>query len=168
MSLKNPQLWIASSKEAWKLTFTVAKFFCAIHVVDKYICSIAWVHGPSMLPTFNLTGNLVLVDRISTRFGSVGSGDVVIVRSPVKPTGMITKRLLGLEGESVNYVLDPKNSDERAKTVVPKEHVWIEGDNIYASRDSRLYGAIPYGLLQGKVVWKLWPPEDFGSVARRR
>lgn len=74
-------------------------------------------YGPSMLPTFNLTGDLFLADRLSTRFGKVGRGDVVLVRSPEDPRKVVAKRLLGMEGDSVTYVVDPKNSD-RSETVV--------------------------------------------------
>jgi inner membrane protease subunit 1 len=70
-----------------------------------------------MLPTFNLTGDLFLADRLSTRFGKVGRGDVVLVRSPEDPRKVVAKRLLGMEGDSVTYVVDPKNTD-RSETVV--------------------------------------------------
>lgn len=38
---------------------------------------------------------------------------------------------------------------------VPKRHVWIQGDNIYASRDSRHFGPVPYGLIEGKVFFRV-------------
>jgi len=38
---------------------------------------------------------------------------------------------------------------------VPKGHVWIQGDNIYASRDSRHFGPVPYGLIEGKVFFRV-------------
>lgn len=136
-----------------------------------------------MLPTFNLTNEIVLVDKISTRRGKVGSGDVVILRSPENPRKVVTKRIIGMEGDSITYIVDPKISD-RTETVVvrfilgqlfltisimslydeyifilymqvPKGHVWVQGDNIYNSRDSREFGAVPYGLLHGKVCWKV-------------
>ena len=34
-------------------------------------------------------------------------------------------------------------------------HVWVEGDNIYYSRDSRQFGPVPYSLLEGKVFCKV-------------
>lgn len=33
--------------------------------------------------------------------------------------------------------------------------MWIEGDNVYASRDSRHYGPVPYGLIQGRVFLRV-------------
>jgi inner membrane protease subunit 1 len=40
---------------------------------------------------------------------------------------------------------------------VPPGHIWVEGDNSTASVDSRDYGVIPMGLIQGKVVLRLSP-----------
>ncbi|KAK1380123.1 hypothetical protein POM88_026867 [Heracleum sosnowskyi] len=38
---------------------------------------------------------------------------------------------------------------------VPKGHVWIQRDNIYASKDSRHFGPVPYGLIHCKVFCRL-------------
>jgi hypothetical protein len=35
--------------------------------------------------------------------------------------------------------------------------VWVTGDNLENSRDSRDYGPISCGLIQGKIVLKFWP-----------
>lgn len=42
---------------------------------------------------------------------------------------------------------------------VPEGHCWVTGDNLYASRDSRMLGPIPLALVRGKVIAKLspWP-----------
>lgn len=75
------------------------------------------VYGPSMLPTINLTGDLVLVERISHRIGQVGRGDIVIVRSSENPTKTITKRITGMEGDTITFAVDPSQGDTW-KTVV--------------------------------------------------
>lgn len=117
-----------------------------------------------MLPTFDLTSNMVLVDALSRRQGKLGLGDVVLVRSPENPSKVVTKRLIGMEGDRMTFNADPRNSDKFESVVVPKGHVWVQGDNIYDSRDSRQFGAVPYALLQGRVFWKVWPLKDFGPV----
>ncbi|XP_021815351.1 mitochondrial inner membrane protease subunit 1-like [Prunus avium] len=91
-----------------------------------------------------------------------------LVQSPEVPWKFMTKRLIAMEGQSVTYVVDSKNSDKSETVVVPKGHVWIEGENIYESNDSRKFGAVPYGLLQGRVFWRIWPPKDFGSLAQNK
>jgi hypothetical protein len=35
---------------------------------------------------------------------------------------------------------------------VPKGHVWLEGDNLIVSRDSREYGPVPLALIKGRAV----------------
>lgn len=75
-------------------------------------------YGPSMLPTIGLAGNnLCLAERISTRFERIGVGDIVMVRSPEAPRKTVAKRLIATEGQSVTYVVDPKNGD-RSETLV--------------------------------------------------
>ncbi|KAF6171148.1 hypothetical protein GIB67_012222 [Kingdonia uniflora] len=78
------------------------------------------VYGPSMLPTLNLTGDIVLLERISTRLGLVGHGDVVLVTSPLNPKKLLAKRVLGKEGDLVSFVIDPRINDKCATVVVSK------------------------------------------------
>ncbi|EPQ28246.1 uncharacterized protein PFL1_04073 [Pseudozyma flocculosa PF-1] len=40
---------------------------------------------------------------------------------------------------------------------VPSGHVWLTGDNLGNSTDSRHYGPVPMGLVKGKVVAKVFP-----------
>ena len=54
-----------------------------------------------MLPTLNLTGSLVLVERLSIRFGKMASGEVVLIRSPEEPRKVVIKRIVGVEGDAV-------------------------------------------------------------------
>ncbi|KAM7260630.1 hypothetical protein ACFE04_011303 [Oxalis oulophora] len=130
----------------------VAKFLCVLHVTNNYFFSSSLVYGPSMLPTLNKNGDVVLVEHVSHRLGKVGPGDVVLVKSPVDPRKNLTKRVLAMEGDKVTFFTDPRDPHLSSPTVeVPKGHVWIQGDNVYASHDSRHFGPVPYGLIQGKV-----------------
>ncbi|XP_076901735.1 mitochondrial ATP-independent inner membrane protease subunit 1a-like isoform X2 [Bidens hawaiensis] len=161
------QQWAFLVKEALDKSFLVAKFFCAVHVTNTYLGSTAVVYGPSMLPTFSLNNDLVLLERISTRNGKAGTGDVVVLQSPENPRKFVTKRITGMEGDKITYIVDPKNSDKTETVIVPKGHVWVQGDNVYNSYDSRNFGPVPYGLLKGKIFWKIWPTSAFGSIGRR-
>uniref|UniRef100_A0A0A0KVI4 Peptidase S26 domain-containing protein n=2 Tax=Cucumis sativus TaxID=3659 RepID=A0A0A0KVI4_CUCSA len=156
--------WRSVVKEAIDRTVIIAKFLCLLHVTNNYICSPTLVYGPSMLPTLNLTGDVLLAEHVSHRVGRVGPGDVVLVRSPRNPRKMLTKRIVGVEGDKVNFYPDPANSNQYQSAVVPKGHVWIQGDNVYASRDSRHFGPVPYGLIEGKAFLRVWPPDCFGRL----
>ncbi|KAI3716210.1 hypothetical protein L6452_23386 [Arctium lappa] len=156
--------WTSIAKESANRAAIFAKFLCLLHVTNTYIFSPILVYGPSMLPTLNLTGDVVLSEYISHRLGKVGPGDVVLIQSPENPRKIITKRVVAMEGEVVSFLVDPSRSDRSRTVVVPKGHVWIQGDNIYASNDSRNFGPIPYGLIQGKVCCRVWPVDCFGSL----
>lgn len=38
---------------------------------------------------------------------------------------------------------------------VPQGHVWLQGDNVVNSTDSRNYGPVPAALVKGKVVYRV-------------
>lgn len=164
IALRNYERWRSFFKEAANASTVLIKYFCCIHLTRTYLFDAVYAHGPSMLPTINVDGTLFLVDRFSPRFGEVATGSIVIVRSPENPRKIVTKRLIAKEGDSVTFLVDPKSSDKSETVVVPKGHIWVQGDNIYASRDSRAFGPVPYDKLYGKVFWRVWPIKDFGPL----
>ncbi|HVS67522.1 MAG TPA: S24/S26 family peptidase [Mycobacteriales bacterium] len=90
---------------------------------------VALVRGPSMVPTLR-DG-----DRVVVRLGGAPrAGQVVLVELPGRPLSV--KRLVELR------------SDGTAR---------VEGDNPFASTDSRVLGALPAEVIKGTVVARLWP-----------
>ncbi|XP_027356137.1 mitochondrial inner membrane protease subunit 1-like isoform X1 [Abrus precatorius] len=164
MGLRNLSVFVLFIKEGWEKAFSVAKYLCFLHVTNAYVVTPVQTYGPSMLPTFDLTESLFLGERISTRFGKVARGDIIILRSPQCPRKYMTKRLVGMEGDTVTYLSNPKDNDKHETVVVPKGHVWVQGDNIYKSKDSRNFGPVPYGLIESKMCWRVWPLKNFGPV----
>lgn len=71
-----------------------------------------------MIPTIDLTGNFVLVERISTHFRKVRRGDMVLLRSPENPRKHVIKRVVGMEGDTVTYLVKPFENDESWTIVV--------------------------------------------------
>lgn len=117
-----------------------------------------------MIPALNLSGDFVLVDRVSTRFGRINHGDIVLVRSPENPRKVVTKRVTGMGGDEVRFLEDPFVKDKYRTVIVPEGHVWVQGDNLYNSTDSRTFGAVPQGLLFGRVFFRVWPFKSFGPL----
>ena len=148
-------------------------FACHLFLFDLFTG-----HGPSMLPTFALSGEVFLVEALSRsvllaadesllvrllgRVSRIACGDVVLCRNPMRAEHSVAKRVIGLPGDQVRTV----PSEAASLWRVPAGHMWLQGDCLEASRDSREYGAVPLELVRGKVVAKVWPPSKAKWIER--
>jgi len=121
---------------------------CTYYTLRHNVADVWILSEDSMKPTL-LDGQIVL----TVPFDTVKRGDVVIARSPADPKIRICKRVLGLKGDIKQY----GNNSNFEKSYVPEGQVWLEGDNSSVSRDSRTYGPVPLGLIEGKIVWRVFP-----------
>ncbi|KAJ2548249.1 hypothetical protein EV175_004899, partial [Coemansia sp. RSA 1933] len=110
--------------------------------------------GPSMAPSVNIAGDLLLVERLPGWRDRVKVGELVVFVTPTRPERRASKRVLGMPGDVV--CVDP-TVDSMSYVVVPKGHMWLQGDNYSNSTDSRVHGPIPLGLLRGRVLACVWP-----------
>jgi len=55
---------------------------------------------------------------------------------------------------------DDKVLPQSCTIIVPKNHVWLEGDNPLYSTDCRHYGPVNVSALRGRLVYRLWPSES--------
>lgn len=127
---------------------------CTYYTVCHNVADIWLLEENSMQPTL-LDGQIVLSVCAGSPFlhlDNLKLGDVVIARSPSDPRSRICKRVVGLPGDLLGY----RNNSFR-RDFVPEGKVWLEGDNSAVSRDSRTYGPVPLGLVEGKIVWRIWP-----------
>lgn len=138
----------------------VIVFISMYYTISQYGFSLTTCIGPSMEPTFNTSGDLVLVDKFSyTILGKrYEKGDVVIAICPYDNDKTVCKRIAATEGETITS----EYKGRQFKTCIPDGHVWLLGDNSLNSTDSRYYGHVPEGLLRGRVILKLSNP--FGQV----
>ncbi|XP_011295139.1 mitochondrial inner membrane protease subunit 1 isoform X2 [Musca domestica] len=133
-------------------------------------------NGPSMEPTL-FSNNILLTERITTRFYKPNRGDIVIAVSPTNPDQYICKRVIGLPGDKIitEKLTENKEDETLSKTVdkytptfndeyVPKGFVWIEGDNSTNSSDSRYYGPIPLGLIRSRAICRIWPLNEIKTL----
>lgn len=90
----------------------------------------------------------------------VARGDVVIFSSPEHGLA-VCKRVLALPGDSVRR--SPSETFQ-----LPPGYVWVQGDNLPLSHDSRSYGPLPIALIDGRVLGKLWPPPMLERWIRAR
>jgi signal peptidase I len=110
------------------------------------------VQGSSMLPTYR-GGELVLV-RKGRR--AIRLGDAVVFRTPgdVKGSGSpswIIKRVVAVDGGQI-----AEGHRDRAGTcLVPPQCIWVVGDSLQASWDSRHFGPVQSESVLGVAVRKL-------------
>ncbi|KDN47343.1 LexA/Signal peptidase, partial [Tilletiaria anomala UBC 951] len=129
-----------------------------VHVVTTHVAEIRWTTGSSMLPTLAASGDQVLhvrwplynfTQRIKrTNTYGLELGDLVVATSPMNPSKTVCKRVVGLPGDTI--LVDPRK--DAPSITVPRGHVFLCGDNLNNSTDSRHYGPVPIGLIRGKVV----------------
>ena len=145
----------------------VPVFFC----VDNYVGTIKLVGGRSMQPTFNSRGkehnDVVVLDRWSARQLAYQRGDVVVLRSPSNRVSSRLSALLASRGW-VRPRADATNGQSSSTPVaVPRGHLWVEGDNEHASKDSNNFGPIAAALVEARVAFKLLPHNEAGFVTRK-
>ena len=133
-----------------------------------------------MLMTIPSEGSMSVYNRLY-KHGKHGLkiGDIIVARNPMFPSDYACKRVMGLAGDyvvvdgeadvtvggavncgmrgdggedAIKEGLEGKGKEPRMVRV-PEGHCWLVGDNLGCSRDSRFYGAVPLGLVTGKVVW---------------
>lgn len=144
----------------------------------------------SMHPTLKV-GDLILVNKFiygakvpftDFRLPAVRQpkrGDVIVFIYPEDPKKDFIKRLVALEGETVEIkngtiyvndqpVLDPlfnqryyynrgPYAKEGEKLIVPQGSFFVLGDNSGSSQDSRYWGFVPRKNILGKALVIYWP-----------
>jgi len=136
---------------------------CFLHLFKENIGSPCLTDGPSMLPTIEASGEIVIESILSHRLApyNLTRGELVSLKSPSKPDRIVCKRVIGLPGDVI--CVDPTGSKAPSTehVVVPKGHVWIAGDNLACSIDSREYGPVSMGLIRGRIIAKVFPFNRF-------
>lgn len=83
----------------------------------------------------------------------------------------MSKRVIGMPGDYVSVITPGRSDEDLGKDAeegdwanvkeqmikVPEGHCWVAGDNLDWSRDSRVFGPLPLGLIRGKVMAVILP-----------
>lgn len=144
----------------WKTALLTLTWFPVLFSALDHVYQPCQISGSSMAPTFNpgtetTKKDVVLIQKYNLKSpDSLQRGDVVMFRSPLDPEKLVTKRVVGLQGD---VIIPRKKSYPRSQALIPRNHLWVEGDNAFHSIDSNDFGPISQGLIVGKVVSILWP-----------
>ncbi|KAK7185284.1 hypothetical protein DPSP01_000929 [Paraphaeosphaeria sporulosa] len=158
----------------FRIAKTTAKIFLAIHLVFTYIGMVGPTHGISMVPTIPHSYRstpMILVSHLHRRGRNIAVGDVVTFDTPGHKDTRGCKRVVGMPGDFVAVLSGGKGNGDLGKrddegdwanvkeevVRVPEGHVWLAGDNLDWSRDSRVFGAVPLNVVKGKVLAVVWP-----------
>lgn len=133
-----------------------------IYLFSEHFAYIGIIDGISMKPTFNpdnsISKDRVLLWKFNIR-NNLKINDIVFIKSPINPNQIHTKRIKGLQ---LNSII-PRYPETRSKILIPLNHIWVEGDNIH-SIDSNTYGPLSNGMVVAKAVWIIWPLNRFGPI----
>uniref|UniRef100_A0A8D0QXG7 Mitochondrial inner membrane protease subunit n=1 Tax=Sus scrofa TaxID=9823 RepID=A0A8D0QXG7_PIG len=151
--------------KTFRLVGYTIQYGCIAHCAFEYVGGVVMCSGPSMEPTIQ-NSDIVFAENLSRHFYSIQRGDIVIAKSPSDPKSNICKRVIGLEGDKI--LTNSPSGFFKGHSYVPTGHVWLEGDNLQNSTDSRYYGPVPYGLIRGRIFFKIWPLSDFGFLRDSR
>lgn len=135
------------------------------------------VDGASMEPTL-VSGEYVIINRLSYRLGSPQRGDIIVFHFPRDPKEEYIKRVIGLPGDEVEVkngtvYVNGQLFDESYLNVkmdyfgtwrIPADQLFVLGDNRNNSSDSHDWGTVPMDYVVGKAVIVYWPPPAWGLI----
>lgn len=137
--------------------------------------------GQSMAPTL-LQGDRILAMKTIYQLEPVARGDVLVFKNPEQPAQRWVKRVVGLPGDEVaiddgvvsvngEQVTHPAGDPAFAAVdmdavTVPPHHVFVLGDNLPGSRDSRHIGPVPLVAVVGRVEMVYWPAGEWQRFGR--
>jgi signal peptidase I len=154
---------------------TLAVVFLAMCTVltATFVIQLMRVNGASMQPTLDDHDYLV-VDRLSYELGTPRPGDIVTLYYPFDPDRVFVKRVIAVDGQSVQIVdgrvyvdgapvnddyIDPayRSHDNWGPELVDEGYCFVLGDHRNESYDSREWGFVPRRYVIGKVTLRWWP-----------
>ena len=173
----------------WVACFVIAIVIAML--IKNFIFTLVKVDGASMNPT--LTHGDRLFTRV-IGYNKPQAGDIIIFHPPIskdnknpKKDIAYVKRVIAVEGQIVDidydgnvivdgkvlsedYIKEPIDTRYLMTTEfpfeVPKDSVFVLGDNRNNSHDSRSedIGAVPLDNIMGKAQFRLWPLTSFGGL----
>lgn len=116
-------------------------------LLATHYVALPWiVIGASMEPALR-HGEHVIVDRWTYCYRAPRVGEIALFTGP----------------GGVPFVKRVARPPAGLKGATGTENFWAEGDNPGQSTDSRQFGPVSNNRLEGRVLWRYWPPSRAGS-----
>ena len=162
------------------LVILLVSFALVFGFVRPFVMEAFWIPSGSMIPTLEI-GDRVLVNKFIYRFTEPKRGQIIVFESVDNPDEDLIKRVVALPGDTIavrhgHLILNGERQKEPflnkklpdrsfyAKTMVPKGHVFVMGDNRGNSADSRVFGPLPRKNIEGEAFLRFWPPHRIGLL----
>lgn len=168
-------------------TFVIA--LALAFFVRATVAEARYIPSESMVPTLEV-GDRLIVEKISYHFSQPERGDIVVFNPPPRANGngnAFIKRVVGLPGEKIAILegkvwIDGKPLEEPYIAeapvymqpdwdaigipggVIPKDMVFVMGDNRNNSQDSHVWGGLPVKNIIGQTIFRFWPINRLGVV----
>lgn len=164
------------------LVIMLVAFVLVFGFIRPFVVEAFRIPSASMVPTLKV-GDRVLANKFIYRFTEPERGDVVLFDSVEDGSDdTLIKRVAGVEGDEIRvqggalfvngetqnepylnqYV--PDQSTPYGPETVPRDHVFVLGDNRGNSGDSRVFGPVPLDNIKGEGFLVFWPPTHIGPV----
>jgi len=151
----------------WVLPTIIAAL--AVVFIRSFLFGPFRVHGLSMYPT--LYGEeFVMVNLCVYKFKKPSYGDIVVFHTSEERD--FIKRVIGVEGDRIRienqkvyrngkelfepYITQPTIGPSR-EVIVPKDEIYVLGDNRTNSKDSRLIGTVKLQDVVGRAEFVFFP-----------
>lgn len=146
--------------------------------VKGYALTRVDVDGPSMASTLK-NKDVMFEEKISKLTNDIKRGDIITFNSHDILRPSYIKRVIGLAGDCIElkegkvylnneelsepylsagtYTGEEEFLKENIKFTIPKDTLFVMGDNREVSEDSRCFGPVKYKDIQGRVFLRVYP-----------
>ncbi|NEO83096.1 MAG: signal peptidase I [Spirulina sp. SIO3F2] len=169
----------------WENGKTVVFSLVIVFIIRMFIAEPRYIPSASMLPTLE-EGDRVVVEKVSYYFQPPHQGDVIVFNPPAQlqdwgylPNQAFIKRVIGTPGHAIAvqnhqvyedeqalqepYIFEPP-AYEMPSLPIPRETLFVMGDNRNNSNDSHVWGYLPAQNVIGRAVFRFWPLNRMGWI----
>ncbi|WP_165916190.1 signal peptidase I [Marinisporobacter balticus] len=163
--------------KALKWIKRILRVLMVLILIERFIFGFTIIQGMSMAPTLQNNDKL-FINKIVYLFSKPHYGDLIVFHPPIeeRKDELFIKRIIAVEGERfcikegklyINgkeikefYTYNEEYKERVYKVTsgkVPKNMVFVMGDNRNDSNDSRCFGFVPKRNIEGKANLRILP-----------